>query len=115
MNDENCSCTQPGPAIQEIDALAAKLKALAHPARMEIVRQLQQRECCCCGDFCDALELAQSTVSQHLELLRKAGFVDYQPEGTRSRYRLNHEAFRSLADAIGKVAAPFTLTKASGA
>jgi ArsR family transcriptional regulator, arsenate/arsenite/antimonite-responsive transcriptional repressor len=112
MTDDPCSCSPPGHQVAETDALALKLKALAHPARMEIVRQLQQRECCCCGDFCETLELAQSTVSQHLELLRKAGFVEYQPEGTRSRYRLNRAAFQSLADSIGLVAATPNLQKA---
>ncbi len=87
------------------DDLAFQLKALAHPARLEIVRQLRERECCCCGDFCATLDLAQSTVSQHLELLRKAGLVEYQPEGTRSRYRLNRQSFVALAGAIGAVAA----------
>jgi ArsR family transcriptional regulator, arsenate/arsenite/antimonite-responsive transcriptional repressor len=87
------------------DRLAVQLKALAHPARLQIIRQLRERECCCCGDFCAALDLAQSTVSQHLELLRNAGLVEYQPEGTRSRYRLNREMFQALASALGAVAA----------
>ena len=115
MNEDPCSCISPPSLESDADVLATKLKALAHPARMEIVRQLQQRDCCCCGDFCETLELAQSTVSQHLELLRKAGFVEYQPEGTRSRYRLNRSAFQSLADAIGLVAAPPLQTRATGA
>jgi DNA-binding transcriptional ArsR family regulator len=114
MNEQTCPCDVPRPSGAENDALAIKLKALAHPARMEIVRQLQDRECCCCGDFCESLALAQSTVSQHLELLRKAGLVEYQAEGTRSRYRLNRAAFRSLADAIGMVAASPAMTQASG-
>lgn len=98
--DEPTACCGGKP-----DQLAFQLKALAHPARLEIVRQLQERECCCCGDFCATLDLAQSTVSQHLELLRKAGLVEYQPEGTRSRYRLNRQSFLALAGAIGAVAA----------
>jgi ArsR family transcriptional regulator, arsenate/arsenite/antimonite-responsive transcriptional repressor len=97
--------TSPGNAGETADRLAVQLKALAHPARLEIIRQLRERECCCCGDFCATLDLAQSTVSQHLELLRNAGLVEYQPEGTRSRYRLNRQSFLALASAIGAVAA----------
>ena len=104
MNQSACSRPRAHDPNESGEALAARLKALAHPARLEIIRQLQQRECCCCGDFCEALELAQSTVSQHLELLRRAGLVEYQTEGTRSRYRLNRAAFQSLAEAIGNVA-----------
>jgi nucleoid-associated protein YgaU len=49
------------------DQLAIQLKALGHPARSRSMRQLRDRDRCCCGDFCATLPLAQSTVSQHLE------------------------------------------------
>ena len=97
--------TIPENSAETAGRLAVQLKALAHPARLEIIRQLREKECCCCGDFCATLDLAQSTVSQHLELLRNAGLVEYQPEGTRSQYRLNRQSFKALASAIGAVAA----------
>jgi DNA-binding transcriptional ArsR family regulator len=106
MTDISSPSTAPHPVAGDAAGqLAFQLKALAHPARLEIVRQLQERGCCCCGDLCASLDLAQSTVSQHLDLLRKAGLVEYQPEGTRSRYRLNRQSFIALAGAIGAVAA----------
>lgn len=80
--------------------LAHQLKALGHPVRMDIVRQLTERDRACCGDFCACMPLAQSTISQHLDLLCKAGLVDYEPDGNRSRYSLNREAFKALARAI---------------
>lgn len=83
--------------------LAFQLKALAHPARIGIIHQLQKSGCCCCGDICAGLPLAQSTISQHLDLLCNAGLVDYQPEGNRSRYRLNRESFKALVIALGEV------------
>jgi DNA-binding transcriptional ArsR family regulator len=106
MSETSSLSKAPVPAADcSAGELAFQLKALAHPARLEIIRQLQERGCCCCGDFCASLDLAQSTVSQHLDMLRKAGLVEYQPEGTRSRYRLNRKSFLALASAIGAVAA----------
>jgi hypothetical protein len=54
------------------DELAALAKALAHPARIKILRLLARRDACVCGDIVDELPLAQSTVSQHLKVLKDA-------------------------------------------
>ena len=59
-----------GPdADQELAALA---KALGHPARVQIVRFLSRRSTCVCGEIVDQLPLSQSTVSQHLKVLKEA-------------------------------------------
>lgn len=86
-----------------LDRTLLQLKALGHPVRMEIVRQLCERDRCCCNDFCASMPLAQSTISQHLDLLRRAGLVRFEPDGNRSRYSLNREAFKALARAIAAV------------
>lgn len=86
------------------DSRALQLKALGHPVRLEMVRHLQECGRCCCRDFCDVLPLAQSTISQHLELLRRAGLVDYEADGVRSRYSLNRGALIALADAMTALA-----------
>jgi len=80
--------------------LAAQLKALGHPVRLEIVRQLAARSRCCTNDFCACLPLAQSTISQHLDLLCQAGIVLYAPDGNRSAYSLNCAALGGLAQGI---------------
>lgn len=80
--------------------LAARLKALSHPVRVEIIRQLAMRDHCCGGDFCACLPLAQSTISQHLEMLRNAGIVEWRQQGTRSLYTLNREALDELAGQV---------------
>lgn len=77
--------------------IANALKALAHPSRLEIMRQLAMRDRCCGGDFCGCLPLAQSTISQHLEMLKSVGLVDWQQEGTRSIYTLNRARLAELA------------------
>ena len=53
--------------------LAKYAKALAHPARIAILKILASRCSCVCGDIVDELPLSQSTVSQHLNELKKVG------------------------------------------
>ena len=85
--------------------LADALKALGHPSRLEIMRQLALRNRCCGGDFCDCLPLAQSTISQHLDMLKSVGLVDWQQEGTRSIYTLNRARLAELARSLEGMAA----------
>lgn len=92
----------PLPASPPIAPLADRLAALAHPARLEILRSLAERECCC-KDVVGRLDLAQSTVSQHLKILVDAGLVRLTPEGVRSLYRLDREALAGLSDAVGEL------------
>ncbi len=54
---------------------AIVFRALGNPARVRIVTELARRNACVTGDFVQALPLAQSTVSQHLKVLREAGIV----------------------------------------
>ena len=71
--------------------LAELSKGIAHPARVEIVRMLANRPPgarCVCGDIVDALPLAQSTVSQHLKVLKEAGWVQGEIDGLRVCYCL---------------------------
>ena len=77
--------------------LAQSLKALAHPARLAIVRLLAERDECVCGDIVDDLPLAQSTVSQHLKALKEAGLIRGTIEGRTTCYCLDPEAMQALA------------------
>ena len=78
------------------DDVAERLKALGHPVRLAIVRALGERSCCCCADVCSRLPLAQSTVSQHLKVLKDAGLISFRRDGVRSSYVLNPAAFAAL-------------------
>jgi ArsR family transcriptional regulator len=80
--------------------LAARIKALAHPARLAIVRALMRIDGCCCGDIVRNLPLAQSTVSQHLKILREAGIIRGEISGPRTCYCLDHAALASVAGAM---------------
>ncbi len=68
------------------ETLAAMAKAVAHPARLAILRVLTHRETCATGDVVAELPLAQSTVSEHLRILREAGLIQGEIEGPRTRY-----------------------------
>ena len=73
--------------------LTKMMKALGHPARMQIVRYLSENPQCFTGDIVDVLPLAQATVSQHLKVLRDAGLICGAIEGPATCYCLDEGAF----------------------
>src|SRR5947209_20241448 len=71
----------------EADEELAKLsKALGHPARVRIIRMLSRKEARICSQIVDELPLAQSTVSEHLRILKEAGLVRSTQDGARVGY-----------------------------
>ncbi len=90
-----------GPEADEELALLAK--AVGHPARVQILRLLVRREACICGDIVDELPLAQSTVSQHLKVLKQAGLVRGDIDGPRVCYCIEPRALRRLKALIGSL------------
>jgi DNA-binding transcriptional ArsR family regulator len=80
--------------------LATRLKALAHPARLRILDLLIARGTCICGEIVDVLPLAQATVSQHLKILKDAGFLQGTIEGPRSCYCVDPSAVGELRRAL---------------
>ena len=70
----------------EDEELARLAKALAHPARVAIVRLLLEGGECVCGGIVDRLPLAQATVSQHLKVLKEAGWISGEVDGPRVCY-----------------------------
>ena len=84
------------------EELARLAKALGHPARVAIVRLLLQGGECICGDIVDRLPLAQATVSQHLKVLKEAGWITGEVDGPRVCYCVRAETLpRFLALARG--------------
>ena len=86
--------------------LARRLKALAHPAPLTIVRALMEADRCTCGDIVRNLPLAQSTVSQHLKVLREAGLIRGEIEGPRSCYCVDLGVLAEVAATVDVLAAP---------
>lgn len=71
------------------EEFARVVKALGHPARVRIVEYLAARDRCVCGRIVEVLSLAQSTVSQHLKVLKEAGLIRGEVEGLSICYCLN--------------------------
>lgn len=78
-------------------------KALGHPARVRIVRLLARQETCVCGAIVDEVGLAQSTVSQHLKVLKDAGIIQGEIDGPRVCYCLNPATSRRLKALVGSL------------
>jgi ArsR family transcriptional regulator, arsenate/arsenite/antimonite-responsive transcriptional repressor len=83
-----------GPAAD--DELAAFAKAIAHPTRVRILRMLAKKEARMCSHIVDELPLAQSTVSEHLRILRSAGLVQANENGPRVSYCIVPSALKRL-------------------
>lgn len=103
-------CPPPSPvrrgALRGPDAdaeLARLAKALGHPARVAIVRLLLARASCVCGEIVDELPLAQSTVSQHLAALKRAGLIRGEIDGPRTCYCLEPAALERLKQLLAKL------------
>ncbi len=77
------------------------MKALGHPARMQIVRYLSNHPQCFTGDIVEVLPLAQATVSQHLKVLRDAGLICGTIEGPATSYCLDYNAIEWLKSQVG--------------
>src|SRR5688572_4510061 len=83
------------------EELAVLSKALGHPARVKILRILVRRNTCICGDIVEELPLAQSTVSQHLKVLKDAGLIRGDVDGPRVCYCIEPRALRRLKALVG--------------
>jgi len=82
------------------EKLAGIFKALAHPVRLEIIEHLKRVNCCICSEIVKILPLSQSTVSQHLKQLKKAGLVKGEIEGPRTCYCVDHDVLNRFKEAV---------------
>ncbi len=93
--DENTAKRLAEP-LDADEQLARYAKALGHPARVKILRMLARQRECICGEMVAELPLAQSTVSQHLKILKLAGLIQGEIDGARVRYCITPKALRRL-------------------
>lgn len=84
--------------------LAVLAKALGHPARLEIIAMLHERQTCIGCDIVDAIGLAQSTTSEHLRILKAAGIITGEIDPPRVCYSLNAEVLEPLRHFLGEIA-----------
>lgn len=83
--------------------IAALAKALAHPARLRIVRLLLERDTCIGGDIVSEIGLAQSTVSEHLRILKASGIVTGEIERPRICYSLDPHSLQPLLGLLEQI------------
>jgi len=88
------ACTASKEQMASCEELAAIFRALGHPARLAIIKQLATRNEACCGEIVNHLPLAQSTVSQHLQVLKDAGLLTCDARGRNCHYILNWDKLR---------------------
>jgi ArsR family transcriptional regulator, arsenate/arsenite/antimonite-responsive transcriptional repressor len=84
------------PTDESAEQLAQLAWAVAHPARVRIVRLLISRQTCVCGEIVDQLPLAQSTVSQHLKILKESGLIQGEVNGPKVCYCINPAKLKEL-------------------
>ncbi|MEO9020745.1 MAG: metalloregulator ArsR/SmtB family transcription factor [Ginsengibacter sp.] len=88
--------------------IATYAKALAHPARIAILRLLIQKQACICGDIVDELPLSQSTVSQHLKELKQAGLIKGDIDGAKVCYCIDETEWKAAEERIDQLFDSFT-------
>ncbi len=87
----------------ETNEMAEILKALGHPARLEIVKFLMTSSSCICGDIVEVLPLAQSTVSKHLSELKKVGIIKGTVTGNNICYCLDEKIIQKIQKFVNLV------------
>jgi DNA-binding transcriptional ArsR family regulator len=75
--------------------IANYAKALAHPARIAILKYLADKNACQCGNIVDELPLSQSTVSRHLKDLKEAGLIKGEIDGAKVCYCINEKEWKA--------------------
>ena len=100
--NECCPAEQQDLDLRPVEGTAADVelvaftKALGHPVRIQILRLLTRTETCICRDIVEEIQLAQSTVSQHLKVLKEAGLIRGNIEGTSTCYCIDSKGLRRL-------------------
>jgi DNA-binding transcriptional ArsR family regulator len=85
------------------ERLVRMFKALGNPARFEIMKYLVTHPACITGDIVAFLPQAQATVSQHLKVLREAGWITGEIEGPATCYYLNEESIAWFREKVGEI------------
>jgi DNA-binding transcriptional ArsR family regulator len=78
-------------------------KALSHPARIKILKILNDLNSCMVGNIVDLLPLSQSTVSQHLNELKRVGLIQGEIEGPKICYCLKPDVLEKAQKEFNKL------------
>lgn len=88
------------PLTRHQKRLARMLKALGNPIRFQIMETLAARRTCMTYEIVETTPLAQSTVSQHLKVLREAGLIQGEVEGPATCYCIDPDGVQWLKEQI---------------
>jgi DNA-binding transcriptional ArsR family regulator len=88
---------------EDQEKLVNMFKALGNPTRFEIIKFLVTHPGCITGEIVDFLPIAQATVSQHLKVLREAGFIKGTVDGTATSYCLHEENIAWFRNKVGEI------------
>ena len=83
-----------------VNDLVAVAKAFADPTRVRVLAAVRNRELCVC-ELCDALNVTQSTLSTHLQVIRDASLVNTRKQGKWVYYSVNPKAEQLLESVFG--------------
>ena len=93
---------KPEDSKRRYEARTKIAKALAHPTRMQMLDALREQEQCVC-ELTALVGGDQSTVSRHLSVIDRAGFLQRRKEGTMTLYRLKNHGLRELWACVDRV------------
>lgn len=79
---------------------ASLFKALAHPARLQILQFLAESKTCISGDISEELPLSRTTVHQHLKELKDAGLIRGHVEGVKTNYCLDYDKVMEMKEIL---------------
>jgi DNA-binding transcriptional ArsR family regulator len=92
----------------------AVLRALGHPVRLEMMRQIAERPETCACDFTKVFSVSQPTVSQHLKVLRDADLVRTRRRGNQICYSVNPASISQLGDIVQTLSVTVVSADATG-
>lgn len=95
--------TSKAPPSATDEELAALAWAVAHPARVRILKLLIDKKACVCGELVELMPLAQSTVSQHLKIMKEAGLVQGEVDGPKVCYCVDPAGLTRLKELVAAV------------
>lgn len=84
----------------ELKEIADFAKVMSHPARLAILKYLAECKTCISGDITEAIPLSRTTVSQHLQELKKAGFIQGEIEGVKVHYCLDNNKIKEISEKL---------------
>lgn len=85
---------------ESLQLKASLFKALAHPARLQILQFIAETKSCISGDISEELPLGRTTVNQHLKELKNVGLIQGQVEGVKTNYCLDYAKIEEMKDLL---------------